>query len=327
MRMVNRMQVPQPGGTTQEMTQLAYMLPNDKIIVSIMPEQKMFQKIELTGEMLEQTQKQNNDPREMIRRMMDSQYVSLGQSEINGVKVQGFETTDPEYSGGAGEVRAVLWVDANTWLPVQSEVFGIVGGKMKVEAVVNDFKWDVPVDASDFAYDIPADYKDTGTMKMPEMTEEAAIEGLRLYRDYFDEYPERIDIASLVPSLMKKMMEMMMIPKTEAARAFVKKMKAAEASGGIQAVTQQSQQETVPIAALAMFHMNLVQDKRDPAYYGDRITPADTDAVLMRWKSDNGKYKVIFGDLSIAEMDYADLIQIEPQGEPNAVPIAPVQPQ
>lgn len=314
MKMVNRMQVPQPGGVIQSITQQAYMLPGDKIIVSIMPEQKTFQKIELTGEMLEQTQKQNNDPRQTIRRMMECEYVTLGQSEINGVKVQGFETTDPAYSGGVGEVRAVLWVDVDTWLPVRSEVSGTVGEKMSVETVVTDFQWNIPVNASDFAYQIPADYKDMGSMKMPEMTPEAAIEGLKLYKDLFNEYPERVDMASLVPLLMKNMAEMLNDPKTEAARAFVEKMKAAKASGD-QAVMHQSQQETAPIAALAVFHMKLVQDKRDPTYYGDRVTPEDTDAVLMRWKTDSGKYMVVFGDLSSVEMEYEDMIKIEPPSE------------
>jgi hypothetical protein len=296
------------------MTQLAYMLPNENIVVSIMPEQKMFQKVELTGQLLEETKKQNGDPRDMIRRMMDCEYVSLGQSEINGIKVQGFETTDPAYSGGVGEVRAVLWVDVNTWLPVRSEVAGTIGETMTVETAVSDFQWNISVNASDFAYQIPADYKDMGSMKMPEMTPEAAIEGLRLYRNYFDEFPEKIDMAVLVPSLVKKLMEMAKDPKTDAAKALVEMMKAAEAAGD-QAAMQEVQQEFAPITGTALFHTKLVQEKRDPMYYGDRVGPADADAVLMRWRLDNGKYKVIFGNLSSVEMAYEDMVKIEPAAD------------
>lgn len=317
MKMENHMQVSVSGGTTQNITQLAYMLPNDKMIVSIMPEQKMYQKIELTGQLLEETKKQNNDPREMIRRMMDCSYVSLGRSEINGIKVQGFETTDPAYGGGVGDVRAILWVDARTGLPVQSEVSATVGEKMKIDSVISDFQWNVPVDATDFAYVIPDDYKDAGSMKMPEMTEEAAIEGLQTYAKFFGRYPPKIDMASLLPSLMKNINELMDNPATEYAKAFVQKIKSAEAAGE-QAVMQQTQREFTSVSSLAMFHMKLVQGKQDPAYYGDRITPQDTDAVLLRWKTDSGTYKVIFGDLSVTEMAYEDLIAIEPKTEPAA---------
>jgi hypothetical protein len=33
------------------------------------------------------------------------------------------------------------------------------------------------------------------------------------------------------------------------------------------------------------------------AYYGKTVEPSDKDKVLLRWKLDNGKYAIIFGDL------------------------------
>jgi hypothetical protein len=83
----------------------------------------------------------------------------------------------------------------------------------------------------------------------------------------------------------------------------------------------------VPLQSLGTFYMTLVQDKKDPAYYGNEVTPEDTDAVLMRWKLDNGKYKVIFCDLSTVEMDYEDLIKIEPQPLPESTEPQQVQDQ
>jgi len=35
----------------------------------------------------------------------------------------------------------------------------------------------------------------------------------------------------------------------------------------------------------------------DAAYYGKTVGPADKDKVLLRWKLDDGRYEVIFGDL------------------------------
>ena len=311
MKLENHMQVQAPDGTTQNITQLAYMLPNDKIIVSIMPEQKMYQKIELTGQLLEDTKKQNNDPREMIRQMMNCTYVSLGQSEINGVKVQGFETTDPAYSSGLGDVRAVLWVDAKTWLPVQSEVAMTMGEKMKIDVIIRDFQWDVPVGAADFAYVIPDDYKEFGSMKMPEMTEEAAVKGLGVYQGIFGTYPEKIDLITLTQRLSKP----------DVLETFRERMDAAKAAGE-DTMEVFSREFVTPMTSLAMFHMKLSQGKRDPVYYGRTVAPGDGAAVLLRWREDSGRYKVIFGDLSVQEMSYEELVAIEPAEKPQDEPAA-----
>ena len=312
MKMENHMTVPGPKGKTQNMTQLAYLLPEQKTMISIMPEQKMYQRIEFTEDLLDRTKKQNNDPREMIKQMMGCEYTELEPTDIDGSTVQGFQTTDPAYMmGAADEVKATLWVDVDTWMPVKSEIRAKISG-MEMTYTLNDFRWNVPVTAADFAYVIPEDYKEQGSIKMPEMTEETAIEGLMLYKKCFGRYPEKIDMASLVPSLMKKIKEMSENPQTEYAKEFVERMKAAESEGD-QAVMQQSQQEFMPITALAMFYMKLMQDKKDPAYYGEQVTPADTDAVLMRWKAEGDTYKVVFGDLTVAEMPYQELRHIEPQ--------------
>ena len=164
-------------------------------------------------------------------------------------------------------------------------------------------------------------------MKMPEMNIETVIQGLQVYSKFFGQYPEKIDMASLVPTLMKKMKELMENPKTEYAKELSEKIKAAEASGD-QTVIQQMQHELTPISGLAMFQMKLLQEKKDVAYYGNQTTSEDTDAVLMRWKTDSGKYKVIFGDLSTVEMEYEDLIKIEPEplpepAEVEAIPEGP----
>ena len=174
MKMENHMTVPGSEGKTQKMTQLAYLLPEEKAMISIVPEQKMYQRIEFTDDLLERTKKQNNDPREMIKQMMNCEYTELEPTEIDGIQVQGFQTTDPAYTMGvASEVQATLWVDAETWMPVKSEIWSKISG-MEMTYVIDQFQWDVPVTADDFTYVIPDDYKEMGSMKMPEMTEDAA---------------------------------------------------------------------------------------------------------------------------------------------------------
>ena len=43
--------------------------------------------------------------------------------------------------------------------------------------------------------------------------------------------------------------------------------------------------------------LSILARNRDAAYYGKTIGPKDKDKVLLRWKLDDGRYEVIFGDL------------------------------
>ena len=43
--------------------------------------------------------------------------------------------------------------------------------------------------------------------------------------------------------------------------------------------------------------VDIFQYKPDAAYYGKTVGPSDKDKVLLRWKLDDGRYEVIFGDL------------------------------
>lgn len=311
MKMENQITETKSDGKTENITQLAYLLPQKNILVSIMPDQKLYQTIELSIDLLEQIKKQNNDPREMIKQMMGCEYVELEQTEMDGMKVQGFQSSDPALAGGVSEeITSTLWVDVETWMPIKYEMTMKMGKNAQAHCVINHFEWNVPVSAADFEYTIPDDYKTIGNMKMPPMNKESAIEGLRTYLKFFDKYPEKLDLVSLMTSFGNLKDETF---ESEFAKEFREKM---EAAGPDEAKLQQFMQELMaPIQSLGMFQMKLVQEKKDPAYYGDQVTPEDTDAVLMRWKNDEGTYTVIFGDLSTVDMEYEDLVKIEPRVE------------
>ena len=49
---------------------------------------------------------------------------------------------------------------------------------------------------------------------------------------------------------------------------------------------------------LGFIQISLLQESNaDFAYYGKTIGPNDKDKVLLRWKLDDGKYAIIYGDL------------------------------
>lgn len=55
----------------------------------------------------------------------------------------------------------------------------------------------------------------------------------------------------------------------------------------------------------------LVQQGVDVAYYGDGVSPEDSDAVLMQWKLPDGRYRVILGDLTERDVGAEELIKLQ----------------
>lgn len=55
----------------------------------------------------------------------------------------------------------------------------------------------------------------------------------------------------------------------------------------------------------------LVQEGKDVVYYGVDLDRADSNAVLMQWKVEGDRYKVIFADLRIEEVSAEELIKLQ----------------
>ncbi|MCP4262312.1 MAG: hypothetical protein GY774_33145 [Planctomycetes bacterium] len=291
----------------KKVTTIAYILPEQKLMLSIMPGQKKYMRMELNDDLIARMKKQNNDPREMMKQILACKYTELGRSVINGIEVEGFETTDPMFSAGmADDVEVKLWVDVETWLPVLWEIDMKMNEQMEVHGVISDFQWDIPVLASDFEPAIPEDYtslKDDG-YKMPSMTEETALEGLKFFAEITGRYPKKVDLLSLAQEFqaIKNSKNL-----TEAGQRLDEEMgllTREERSKKIMGLMQ-------PVQSLGMFYMTLVQGKNEPAYYGQSVAPDDAEAVLIKWKVSEGKYRVIFGDLSALDVSADELTKLE----------------
>ncbi|MBN1510194.1 MAG: hypothetical protein JW955_25325 [Sedimentisphaerales bacterium] len=290
-----------------------YMLPQEKAIISIMPEQKTYLRMALDDTLLARSRQQNNDPGAMLQQILNCKYESLGRSRIDGVVVEGFRTTDPNYLGGVmGTVDVKIWVDVKTQLPVRSEI-GMQMGEMQVHGVVHDFQWDYPVDGMTFKPVIPADYTAMpgGTIKMPAINEETAIQGLKMLGDRTGRYPEKLDYVTLMSQTtkiadanskddvtLKKLLESG-VSKDEALKQITAN------------TTKKVMNAMMPVQGVAMFYMTLVKDKKDPVYYGNIVTPEDADKVLLRWKLSDDQYRVIFGSLHAETVDAATLAELE----------------
>jgi len=73
----------------------------------------------------------------------------------------------------------------------------------------------------------------------------------------------------------------------------------------------EAMQKVVKVQGACMFYAELVREGKDPAYYGDRVTAEDTDAVLMRWRISDDEYRVIFGDLTAENVTAERLAELE----------------
>jgi outer membrane lipoprotein-sorting protein len=293
--------------TGNQMTTEMYIIPEQKVMLSLMPAQKKYMRMEFEDDLLNRMKKQNNDPREIIKQLMGCEYTELGRSVIDGVEVEGFKTTDPKYAMGMAEdINTTLWVDVKTWLPVLLEMDMKMNEQMSMKGVVYGYQWDIPVDAGEFKPVIPDDYTPfpTDGIKMPSMNEETALEALKFFVEITGKYPKKIDLMSLVQEFQDiKDSEHL----TEVGRRLTEEVELMNQEEQTKKVMEMMQ----PVQSLGMFYMMLMQDKKEPAYYGQSVGPDDAEAVLMRWKVSEGKYRVIFGDLSALDVSTEELARLE----------------
>ena len=294
----------------EKMNQQMYVIPGQKAMFMVMPKQKKYSRVEFDDDLLARMKKQNNDPREMVKQIMRCEYTELGRSVVDGIEVEGFETTDPSFMGGMEEdVTIRLWVDTTSWLPVRQELDVKVNEQMQMQGVVYDYQWDIQVDASEFEPDIPEDFTvfPTHGMKLS-LSEEAAVEGLRFFAEILERYPKKLNLMDLMrefeasPDREDKIENL-----TDGALKLTEEME--------KMTEDEKTKKTMDMMRLfqspSIFYMTLVQDKKEPAYYGESVGPDDGNMVLMRWKISDDEYRVIFGDLSAEDVTAEELAELE----------------
>jgi hypothetical protein len=287
-------------------------LPDKRTQISISHKQKKYWRTEWPepdARAAERTSK--FDPRTLTKRILELKHESLGRSTIDGIEVEGFQTTDPNYvekGFGNPQVDIKAWVDAQTRLPVRYDLLASVevdqkGDKIirRVHVVMYGFQWDVPVDAAEFKPVIPDDYKGV-VIKYPEhTTEETAVQGLKLWGELLGNYPEKItNVDGIVLQLAKK-------SETPAALRLRKETTGLTDEEALNKLVD----FLIPLRGLAGFYEVLKEDEKDPAYYGETVTPKDTDKVLLRWKISDKEYRVIFGDLHAETVSPEKLAELE----------------
>jgi outer membrane lipoprotein-sorting protein len=291
--------------TGQVMEQQMYLQPEQKVMVMLDPAKKQYARMPLGEEAFKAKKKETNDPRVIIQQLLGCEYTELGTTVLDGIEVQGFQSTDPAFIGGEGDVDVKVWVDVKTRFPVRVDMALKMSDEVETQSTIRDFQWDVLVSAADFTPVIPADYTPSpidGT-KAPMPTEQGAIEGLQFCVEFTGAYPKSLDMSSLMDT-----MQLFMNSQTPAAKKF--KEESAQIKSKDEHIAK-TMEIARPMQSLTMFYMMLSQQKMEPAYYGNIVQPGDEALVLLRWKTGENEYRVIFGDLHADTVDADTLAKLE----------------
>ena len=275
-------------------SQMYVSFANEEMI-TFMSEQKKYLRMTLTPDLIEKAQSQSKDPKQMVSEMIKYGYTEIGHDTIEGVEVVGIEVTDPRASGGVlDEYVGRLWVSAETDLPVLMTMEGTANeGQMAMHGVLDGFRWDVETSPADFAPEIPDDYTLFAEMEIPEPSEEGLINALATFAQTTKgRYPSKLDPMTLARELGEALAKEALDPNNEQ---------------GPEKMSETSMAITMGV----MYYMQLVQEDRDPAYYGDTVTAEDPDALLLRWRLDDGSYRVIYADLTADTVTADQLAEIE----------------
>ena len=146
-----------------ETSLIVCMLRQSKEGLRIWPKDKRYVRQSLSDEEENIMSSQDMDHREWVRRFMTADYKPLGQSVIDGVKVEGVEINKlgviRTYSEGSqiNDYAARLWVDVESLLPVRIEEEYTIGS-IRSGGGSDQFQWNAALTLADIEPNIPSDY-------------------------------------------------------------------------------------------------------------------------------------------------------------------------
>jgi hypothetical protein len=268
-----------------QLQMIMYMPADLSDMVTVMPGAKQYIRMKMTPEYRAQWAKRQQDPRGFVNWFTSVVHTSLGRSVVDGVEVEGIEAKGPNVAAGMFEyAEGKLWVDPVTQWPVRMEIKGKLSQNMgEAEMAMYGFEWDKTLEPSWYTPEIPADYtQQGGTMTIEAPSEETLVKGLRVFAELSGgTYPTSLNMTTVQNEM----------------GSFVKgKFERSDEN------IEMFKQKFLDVTQAYAFYIKLVSERKEPEYFGKEVTAADTDKVLMRWKSGEGKMKVVYGDLSVEEI-------------------------
>ena len=192
-------------------------------------------------------------------------------------------------NGGATRQR-LLAADPTSVLAQLRDYSGSGGVAIAVEA--NDFQSDEPIQPDTFVPVLPGEYTRTPPLAMPAPSEEALIDSLRSFASITGgSYPGGLVSWQLVLGT---------------ALAIEQSVDSVNAAASLAPLIDRYERHLAKAVAAGLFYVDLVKQGAAPAYFGDRVTIRDADAVLLRWRLPDGRTRVVFGNLTTSTLDASE---------------------
>jgi len=156
-----------------ELGMLAYGLFEEKLMIFVFPTMKQYLRLKLDEQTLLLIEHINPmNPEALIELFGSEKCKKLGSKEINGIKADGIEVKDlkvflsvPRLLFQLESIDIRLWIDPETFLPIEMEAEGIVGKglltgfkDMMGKSVMHKIEYDVELNTSIFEPNIPDDF-------------------------------------------------------------------------------------------------------------------------------------------------------------------------
>jgi hypothetical protein len=289
-----------------------YALRTEKVSVTVVPVLNQYRLKILTDREFNWLEMDLNT---MLQQLTSGPHAELGQKTIDGIEVDGIEikggakTTDMLNAMGfpirVDIVSIRLWTDTETSLPVEVAFRAAIrdkyvtvwtdGKPVEIEVVDCGFQWYAELDRSVFEPNITDDY--TLVAEASDSCDETnAVAGLRAFALLTGgAYPSKLNMMTIL---------------REACQA-IPLFSGGESDDELDKKGEQLRQMLISSKPTGLFFSRLVQEGKDVAYYGDTVTAADANSVLLRWRTGEGDYAVVFGDLTTEAVPAEQLAEFE----------------
>jgi len=212
---------------------------------------------------------------EALKKLGDQPDEELGQKTVDGRRAVGFVATQ-------GKRTFTIWVDAKTNEIVRVKYDSPIEGPIQ-HIVMTDFQLNEPLDESLFSFDAPDGYTIRARTPLPKVSggEESLIEALRGYTILTDgQFPASISDWGEWAVLFSKDNDNGR-PTAEATRVMSH------------------------LGSIIPFLSRMTKDTYE--YLGKGKTLADTDTVIFWYKTKDGTYRAVYGDLTVKAVAADDL--------------------
>jgi len=159
------------------LTHRAYILKESRRFVLVAPVEKKYLEISMSEEIFDRLTAVLT-PGGLLARLTSGPYTELGRRRLDGLEVEGFETSDPEFLAvpwplgfllPVNSITARVCIDVESSLPAELDIDfttdrALVAGfkKLHAEFRTHDIQWNAEIPAGIFDPNIPADYTRIG---------------------------------------------------------------------------------------------------------------------------------------------------------------------